>query len=214
MKKNVIVLVCLLFLSGTVFSKTLFYRSTRKKTETIITVRETKDARTGMIKSSSVTKFVTHNFQCNEKCETINWELINSKKGINITAQRKNNNVLITGYLSQKPVNKEIKLDELPWHQNMTLALSHFVKTGTKSTQYWVLNPDDFKPYKLVAYRQNVETIQINNTDVKAVNILVTLPGTMSSFWHSNYWFRESDGIYIKDTDDKEMSELIEEKTE
>ena len=50
----------------------------------------------------------------------------------------------------------------------------------------------------MIANKEGEEEIKIGNKKYHTVKIKVTLKGWLSMFWHSYYWFRKNDGVFVK----------------
>jgi hypothetical protein len=71
----------------------------------------------------------------------------------------------------------------------------------------------------MVAKKQSEEEIKIDDKKYKSIRIRLTLKGWLSIFWHADYWYRKSDGVFVKfegvrggPLTPKTITELIKEK--
>ena len=46
--------------------------------------------------------------------------------------------------------------------------------------------------------KKRIDTISINGKEVEAVYITVSLTGLLSIFWTGKYWYRKSDGVFLR----------------
>ena len=127
----------------------------------------------------------------------LQWQYNNSLQNTNILAKRNKNSIQITGTFKGKPINAEIKIDDDPWYQPMSVSLSNFTKSPKKVITFWTLNPLNLSPYKIKALNYGVETIKAGGKEIRAYKIKVVLTGFRSMFWHAFYWFRETDGTLV-----------------
>ena len=127
----------------------------------------------------------------------LQWQYNNTAENTSILAKRNKDSIQITGTFKGKPINTEIRIDDDPWYQPMSLSLSKFTKSPKKVVIFWTLNPLNLSPYKIKALNYGIETIKINGKEIQAYKIKVVLSGFRSMFWHAFYWFRETDGTLV-----------------
>jgi len=139
-----------------------------------------------------------HRALCNEDFATISWEYKNTEAKTEVLAKREGNRILVNGKLKDKQISKVYEINDLPWFEIAEVSLSRFAQAGEEKVEFWSLRPTDLKLYKMVAIRQDTEIIKENGQDVETVQIKVTVPGFASLFWSVKYWFRKSDGVYIR----------------
>ncbi len=71
---------------------------------------------------------------------------------------------------------------------------------------------DNLSQYKMTAENKGVETITVGGKKVEAIQVKWGLTGLRSRFDSQTFWFRKSDGVYLKSkVSDGEFSELISE---
>lgn len=129
---------------------------------------------------------------------TVRWELRDPGAGTDLVVEREGNLLVAKGKFKGKEVAKEFKVDSLPWYQFVEVSLAAFVRSDEEKTEFWIIEPSNLKHYKMVALKQKTEYITINNQEAEAVRIKVTLPGMASLFWSTLYWYRKSDGVYLR----------------
>lgn len=127
----------------------------------------------------------------------LQWQYNNSLQNTNILAKRNKNSIQITGTFKGKPINTQVRIDDDPWYQPMSISLSNFTKAPKKVITFWTLNPLNLSPYKIKALNYGVETIKTGGKEIRAYKIKVVLTGFRSMFWHAFYWFRETDGTLV-----------------
>src|SRR3989339_153279 len=138
----------------------------------------------------------------NTDFETLEWKFTDPKKGIKVAAVRKGNKIILTGTFDKKENNKkEINIDERKWLQIYQLGMMRFAvkETKGKSIEFWSLNPDDpGNVMVLAAVKENQETIELNGKTIKTARLKICLAGFLSFFWTGDYWFRLSDGFFVR----------------
>jgi len=138
----------------------------------------------------------------NTDFETKEWKFTNPEKNIKVTAVRKENKILLTGTFDNKENNKkEINIDERKWQQIYQLGFMKFAVSSDKanSIEFWCLNPDEpGNAMVLVAAKESREIIELNGSRIKTAKLKICLAGLLSVFWTGDYWFRLSDGFFVK----------------
>ena len=138
----------------------------------------------------------------NMDLETIEWKMVNPKKNIKVVAVRKGNVILLTGTFDNKQNNKkEIYIDERKWQQIYQLGMMQFAVKQTKENwiEFWCLNPDNpGNAMVLSAVKKKRETIDIFGEKMEAAKLKISIAGFLSIFWSGNYWYRPSDGFFVR----------------
>ncbi len=121
-----------------------------------------------------------------------------STKNIDLTATKDGRNIILKGISEEKNIETVIKLDESPWKQSMSYSLSEFALGDEEKIDYWIIRLDKFKGEKMQAEKAGTEDISIYGTQYHAVKLKISASGLRSKFWSGHYWFRASDGLFLK----------------
>jgi len=121
-----------------------------------------------------------------------------STRNIDLIAIKDGRNVILKGISGEKIINTIIKLDESPWKQSMSYSLSEFALDEKEKIEYWIIRLDKFKGEKMQAEKAGAEGITIKGTQYNTVKVKISAAGLRSKFWSGNYWFRISDGLFLK----------------
>ena len=176
--------------------KTLIYKETTGNTMITSTWKIDSLENGYCITATNSNEF--HEINCNKDYATLSWEYTNRNLGIQILAQRIGDRILVIGEHKNKEIRQEFAIDNQPWFEFIEVSLTPFIESPDKSKEFWILQPYDLKLYKMVAMKQKIETITVNNNSIEAFNVKVTLSGFASVFWKVNYWFRKTDGVYVR----------------
>ncbi|OGF50668.1 MAG: hypothetical protein A2231_07975 [Candidatus Firestonebacteria bacterium RIFOXYA2_FULL_40_8] len=220
MNKLAALLLFLTILPGHFFSKEYIFSVNEKGVEykNFVNINILED---GYYLRSTVTKEedkdTVMEARLNKEYETVEWKYKDPRKNLDIVAIREGNKIILTGKFGGKENNKkDIYIDARPWHQIFQLGLMKFAVTETKekSIEFWGLRPDNPESSGvLAASKDKVETIEVDGKKIEASKLRIGLAGWLSIFWTGDYWFRLSDGLYIKAKPTGNVSaELIEEK--
>ncbi len=123
---------------------------------------------------------------------------IDSTKNIDLIAIRSGNNVILKGTFEGKNIDEVIKLDKAPWKQSMSYSLSEFALGDKDKIEYWIIRLDKFKGEKMQAEKADAGDITINGKLYHAIKVKISAAGLRSKFWSGHYWFRSSDGLFLK----------------
>lgn len=138
----------------------------------------------------------------NKDYETVEWRFKSQKGDIDVVAVRQENKLIITGKFGGKENNKkEIGIDNRPWHQIFQLGMMKFAisEKAPDYVEFWGIRPDNPESVGvLAARREKIETVEVNGKKVETSHLHIGLAGWLSIFWTGDYWFRKSDGLYIK----------------
>ncbi len=135
----------------------------------------------------------------NKNRHTLSAKIRQKKPHRDLTLIRRGNFLEIKGILNGQKIDKKEKLGKQPWLHAFAASLTPFVMSGRKKTRWQSLRPDTMKPYEFEAARQGVVSITVNGKNVQAVKLKINLTGFYSMFWSSHFYFRKSDGIFVKE---------------
>jgi len=129
---------------------------------------------------------------------TLWWHVVDDQRKTNYTGERKGNELLISGLFSGIQIQKTIQLDDKAFYYNPKLGLVDFIRSGKKSEIFWGFRQDELKVYPMKAINEGVEVISVGGRDVEAIKVYWTVNDFRSTFFRRTYWFRKSDGMYVK----------------
>ncbi len=117
---------------------------------------------------------------------------------INYSAVLEGKKIILKGNSGDKNIDKIIKIDDDPWKQSMSYSLSEFALGNEEKIKFWIIRLDKLKGAKIQAERVKTEDILIGDKQYNAVNVKISTHDLLSNIWHCNYWFRSSDGLFLK----------------
>lgn len=127
------------------------------------------------------------------------WDYRDPAKGIDIHAQRSGSALLIRGTLKGKPFERREEIDSSPWYQSIERSFEPLALAPEGSTtEFWVLQPDTLRARKIQARNEGVDRLMIEGQSVSAARLRISLPGFLAAFWSSSYWYRLSDGKFVR----------------
>lgn len=114
-------------------------------------------------------------------------------------AVRDGDSIRLRGTLNGKPVDRVLEIDASPWFALVELSLPGWViGGGAKRISFWVLDSAQGGAHRIAAERMGRERITIAGADVEAVKVKLTVPGVPAFLWSSPWWFRASDGAFLR----------------
>ena len=147
----------------------------------------------------SVTKSTgeTYTSQHDERGAVLEWKLKDPETDTDITARRQENVILIEGVSKGERIDKSVAIDSAPWYQTVSFSLTRFIGSKEPSTTFWALKTDTLTPYKMRAFKREHERIVVQDKEIEAQKVRVKLTGFKAVFWHSDYWLRKTDGLFL-----------------
>lgn len=138
-----------------------------------------------------------------ETLNTLFEDYQNPAKGDALTFRRDGASLRLTGSLDGKAMDKSFEADGM-WYGSV-LLLRDVVLSGQEKSEFYVTKPEDERVVKLVAIRQETETVMAAGIPCEAVKFKYTVPGIQGMFWKSYYWYRTSDGLLVKTEETRGM---------
>lgn len=121
-----------------------------------------------------------------------------SANNIDLSIIADGRNIILKGISDGNIIDKIIKIDENPWKQSMSYSLSGFALGDKEKIEYWIVRLDKFKGEKMQAKKAGTEFITINGKQYHTAKVKISAAGLRSKFWSGHYWFRISDGLFLK----------------
>ena len=129
----------------------------------------------------------------------IEWVYKDEKNNTDLKGVREGDIIRLSGVLKGKEYRKDNYIDKRPWYQIFTWEMDYFIMGKDREMEFWAVRPDNPDSVGvLVAVREKEETVTVSGSNVEALRVRVALAGLLSIFWSGNYWFRKSDGFYVK----------------
>ena len=153
------------------------------------------------LQSETRATFIKQAFEVDTNMAALSWAFENLKENTKITASREGKKVFLRGQTKGKPIAKTFKINKLPWNQTFNIGLEGFVLSSKKSMIFWSIGtrgPGNMKITRFKVKKKRIETITIKDKEVEAVYITISLTGLLSIFWTGKYWYRKSDGVFLR----------------
>jgi len=142
-------------------------------------------------------------YKLNKNFETMVWKVMDDQaEPTNYIGIQRNGVLYLDGVFKGAMINKKISIAGRPFYYNPKLGLSGFVLSGKKEGKFWGFQNRELKTYPMKAIRKGIEQITVHGEKVEAVKVYWTVDGFGSAFFKRVYWFRPSDGLYLKQKSD------------
>ncbi|HQP10208.1 MAG TPA: hypothetical protein PKV41_02350 [Candidatus Omnitrophota bacterium] len=152
-------------------------------------------------------------YALNENFETMRFRVVNLPEQTDYVGERRNNYIFIRGQFKGKKVEHGIEIDARPLYYNPKIGLTAFVQSGRKEEKFWGFQNRELKVYPMKATNEGPETISVGGRDVEAIKVHWTVDDFRSAFFKRTYWFRQADGLYLKQkSSDGTFRELVSEE--
>lgn len=147
-------------------------------------------------KSPTNTKKETYSID--EEWQTVEWTASDMERKLQYTGRRLGDRIFLKGYKRGKALVRTLQIDSDPFYFNPKVGLQYFAKSGLKELEFWGMRHDKLTAHKMLAEHHGVESIEVNGEQVDAYRIYWTAKAGFAKYFSRNYWFRVSDGAYVK----------------
>jgi hypothetical protein len=93
---------------------------------------------------------------------------------------------------------KRAAVDPSPWFASLNYGVSELARTGTRELDFWIVNPDTGKPYRMKARVLGDEIVKTPQGASSATRVQVSVAGLPSAFFSMDYWYRKTDFALVR----------------
>ena len=140
----------------------------------------------------------THITQTDESSATVLWKMKKKSEKTSLHARRHPYVITIRGRWKGNPISRVLPVDDAPWYQATSWSLRAFVLSSKKEICFWTVRIDTLEVHKIKAIKEHRDILNVNGVNEDAVEVGLRLKGLMALFWKSSYWFRASDGVFLR----------------
>jgi hypothetical protein len=133
--------------------------------------------------------------------DTLAWTFENPGDNTKVSASREGNKIFLKGQSRGESIEKTFKINQLPWNQTFNIGLERFTLTPEKSMLFWAIGtkgPGNMKITRFKVKKKKIETITLKDNEIEAIHVTISLTGILSIFWTGKYWYRKSDGVFLR----------------
>lgn len=197
--RNTYLFLLALFAINGLYAQDYYYHEVTAKQEADLVyknVRNDKNEIQSFLIFSPITE-QTHEIYLDKNFATTKW--INTKPDKTIDTYTRDGEFIIAEVIRDKKtllVKKNIDSD--PWYASMEYGLGQFFRGGEQSVEFWNILPTNLETYKMKAEILTSEMIEVEGVLTQTLKVQVTINGIPFLLFHFLYWFRESDGLFVR----------------
>ena len=176
----------------------MIYRQQTAQQVVRVEVWEARDAN-GYLLRSNMSNGESYTIQNDHDLATISFSYGNTDQNTSYAESREGNAIRLVGTLKGKPISRLSRIDALPVYQSVERSLQGFAISGSSGTLYfWMVLPMDASVFRLKARREGREIIDVAGERLEAEKVKISLTGIASFLWSSVYWYRPTDGTFLR----------------
>ncbi len=144
---------------------------------------------------------VLQTFRVDAGLATLAWTFSDPGRGMELAARVQGQDIVLTGSSAGKRVDKRFSAKGPSWNQLFQMGLGPFALSGEKSKAFrsiGVQGPGELKIGKMTVTHKGEKTIEIAGKPEAAIHLRISLSGLLAIFWHGDYWYRRSDGLFLR----------------
>jgi hypothetical protein len=130
--------------------------------------------------------------------EAVRFELSDPAEELHVVVERSGDELTLSGTHKGKSLRNTLHLNGHPWLQSMSLSLGQFVLSGASEITYSIFRIDKMKLCTLQAQITGTHELVVNGIPQLATEVQVSATGILAKLWHCTYWFRSSDGLFLR----------------
>ncbi len=200
MNKIRITIVALLILNSTnATARDFIYSVSSAKTNYTqkAVVSDVADSRNTSIACTDTETGEVHSIILDENNYTLCWHMTKGK-GYTLDVEKRDKQLIVQSTKGSKSVSVIRQVDNNPFFASFDFGVSGFYQSGKETMNFWTLNPDNLKAYKMTLTRMEKETITYGNTTGEAQKIRISAAGVPASFFSMFFWVRTTDGVCVR----------------
>jgi hypothetical protein len=150
--------------------------------------------------------------------ETRRWSYRNPATDTDITARREENRIRLVGRHRGKAIEKNFKINSLPWNQLFNIGFEAAARRGDTTRRFWSIGTEGPGEMRITTFKAKLvdePDLRFNGKSIPTRRYQIALTGLLSMFWKGYYWYRLDDGCFIryrekgKEDPDDPLMELI-----
>jgi hypothetical protein len=127
----------------------------------------------------------------------VSWRQTEPRAGTDLRAERARDTVRFSGTVKGKTVSRDVKIDSEPWYQIFGPIITELLPAGRQQRDFWVMNPDDLAPHKMMVRRAGADRITLAGVPTDTVKIHFSPAGGLAPFWGADFWYRPRDLTWL-----------------
>jgi hypothetical protein len=140
-----------------------------------------------------------HRVQLDDTNATMSYRFASPVRRTAYLARREGDELVLNGTFKGAELSRRIPINANPWYESMEWSLADYALSGsTQPLLFWVVNPFEAQGYEMQAIGEGPENIADNGQSVPALRVRVRPAGLLALFWSTLYWFRPTDGRFLR----------------
>ena len=125
------------------------------------------------------------------------WRLTEAARSTDLQGERGGNTIHFSGTLRGKSVSRDVKIDGELWYQIFGPIIGELLPDSQSHRDFWVVNPDDLAPHKMMVRRAGNERIAIAGVPTDTFRMHFSPAGALALFWGADFWYRSADSTWV-----------------
>jgi len=191
-------------LTGTIGAETLTYREVEGDltvTHTLVIMPAPPGYGIELTSQGGDGSAVRQTFRTTADLAALAWTFSDPGRRMELAAGVQGDEIVLSGSFNGKKVDKRFPASGAPWNQLFQMGLVPFVLGNDESRQFRSIGtrgPGELKIGKFTATRRDGEKILLAGKEIETIHLRISLSGLLSIFWHGDYWYRKSDGRFLR----------------
>jgi hypothetical protein len=176
----------------------LLYRDTTGSVQILIHIQQ-ELLPNGSLINSLLSDGDVHRVALDQSNATVSYRFASPVRKTSYRVHREGNALLAQGTFKGVSFSRRITINAGPWFESMEWELTDYAMSGsTQPLVFWVVNPFEAQAYEMQAIGESPENIMDNGQSVPAQRVRVRPAGILAPFWSTLYWFRLTDGRFLR----------------
>ena len=138
----------------------------------------------------------TYSSVCTPEGTTLSWRYIR-RPDTDVRAERIGDRIQLSGRLAGKVIDQSRAIDSRPWYQPLSFSLQRMMARDAQTATFWTIRPDTLEIIAMKAEKFGSERLPGGDSSQTADKVVIRLDGLLSGVWHADYWFRQSDNLFV-----------------
>ncbi len=139
----------------------------------------------------------TYSSVCTPEGTTLSWRYIR-RPDTDVRAERIGDRIQLSGRLAGKVIDQSRAIDSRPWFQPLSFSLQRMVARNAQTATFWTIRPDTLEIIAMKAEKFGSEPLPGGDSSQTADKVVIRLDGLLAGVWHADYWFRQSDNLFVE----------------
>jgi hypothetical protein len=200
MAKNAWLLPCaLILLAGPLAAQaSLTYRERTGDSEITTRIEQERLPR-GFVIRSYMSDGDYHEVEYGDSETTVRYRVASPGKSTDYSAARAGSFIVVQGVVAGRAVSLKLRIDDRPWYQTLEVSLSRQALAGSaQPLVFWIVHPWEARAYLMEAKVEPEQMVPVAGEHVRAPPVRVSPSGILGLFWSTLYWYRLSDGVFVR----------------